>query len=216
MNLYLTHLILNPRSNLVRRDLADTQQMHRTIMSMFPQTSEREDPRAQFGVLYRVGDQNSAGNVELLLQSLIAPQTESLPDGYLSRPVETREVGTIYEEIQVGNAFRFRLDANPTKSLAAGEHERGRRIPITIEAEQLNWFSSHAAGWGFEIVEARVSRAQSIVGRLKDAASRKLMLTQFEGIIRVTDVDAFETSIALGLGRGRAFGLGLLTIARAT
>ncbi len=44
--MYLSRLILNPRSRAVRRDLADCHSMHRTVMSGFPNVEAAGDARA--------------------------------------------------------------------------------------------------------------------------------------------------------------------------
>lgn len=53
--MYLSRLVLNPRSRAVRHDLADCHELHRTIMRAFPsEPGDNGSVRAQFGVLYRV------------------------------------------------------------------------------------------------------------------------------------------------------------------
>ena len=52
--MYLSRLILNPRSRAVRRELADCQELHRTIMAGFPDVPSDGDARSQLGVLYRL------------------------------------------------------------------------------------------------------------------------------------------------------------------
>ena len=36
---------------------------------------------------------------------------------------------------------------------------------------------------------------------------------QFDGVLRITDVELFRKSLLSGMGRGKAYGMGLLTLA---
>jgi CRISPR system Cascade subunit CasE len=52
--MYLTKLTVNPRSAQVRRDLADVHNMHRTVMSAYPERAEMPTFRQTHGVLWRI------------------------------------------------------------------------------------------------------------------------------------------------------------------
>src|SRR5947209_20436461 len=68
--LFLSRLIIDPRSRAVRRDLGDCHDLHRTIMAAFPQAQANDaGARAQFDVLFRVDTDGRSGKVMLLVQS---------------------------------------------------------------------------------------------------------------------------------------------------
>lgn len=99
--MYLSRLILNPRSREVRRDLADCQAMHRRVMAAFPDGLPEGEARASLGVLYRC-DQGRDGRLVLLVQSRVAPEWSGLAEGYLldtggepENPAH-KEVGGLY------------------------------------------------------------------------------------------------------------------------
>ena len=52
---------------------------------------------------------------------------------------------------------------------------------------------------------------------MRSSRERKLTLAgaSFEGNLAVTDADAFRAALAAGIGPGKAFGFGLLSIQRA-
>src|SRR6266487_2639362 len=81
--MYLSRLILNPRSRAVRRDLADCQDLHRTIMAGFPNVPADGDARSQLGVLYRLDIHPRTGVPALLVQSSQQPDWSRLQGGYL-------------------------------------------------------------------------------------------------------------------------------------
>src|SRR5215210_161188 len=129
--MYLSRLTLNPRSRQVRRELADLQQLHRTVMSGFPNTDDPQ-PRRSHGVLYRV-EPFIQGPPQLLVQSLTKPDwrlDERLLPGTTA---ETKGIGALVDVLAVGDRLRFRLLANPTRKIARhtadGERRRqGRRV----------------------------------------------------------------------------------------
>ena len=91
---YLSRLALNPRSREVRRDLADCQQLHRTIMSAFPQAGDGEPARERFGVLYRL-DADRAENAFLLVQSRAEPDWSRLSSGYLLDEAALKQIDRV-------------------------------------------------------------------------------------------------------------------------
>lgn len=146
--MHYSRLILNPRSRAVRRDLADAFQMHRTVMSAFPQLSERDRRDPDSGsILWRVDDDRRSGVTMLIVQSELAPDWQPLLDrqpDYVASPLGTDLPPLDTKERQLalaaGQLLSFRLRANPTKRRKAD----GRRIGLTTEEEQLAWLQRKA------------------------------------------------------------------------
>jgi CRISPR system Cascade subunit CasE len=283
---YLSRLILNPRSPRVRRDLADCHQLHRTVMTAFPDLAPlgaigaapdaapgtgfhlsldrpsaalaaTPDARARLGVLYRLDAHPRTGQAILLVQSAAAPDWSRLPHDYLL-PVQDdqtnpaiKSVADAYAAIRAGDELLFRLRANPTKRLPPstgpdGVRRDGKRVELRTEEDQLTWLVRKGVEAGFALLDATVrsglpdvrpgyrppdapdARAHSVGkvhGRRSDpspssggAATRRTMTfgdVLFEGRLRVLDPDAFRRALALGIGPGKAYGFGLLSVAPA-
>jgi len=143
--MYLSRLILDTKSRSVRRDMSDCQQMHRTILSAFPDLGLKGiDARQQFGVLHRL-DASRAGVPVLLVQSNEKPDWSRLPAGYLIEDISMENpvckcIDEQYGKIVAGDIFAFRIRANPTKKVgttkksdvAAGKQkDNGTRKPLT-------------------------------------------------------------------------------------
>ena len=111
----LSRLVLNPRSRQVARDLADCQELHRTVLSAFPQAAGGS-ARQRFGVLFRIEYCRGAAPV-LLIQSHENPDFSALPSGYLAHPPTTNDIGAAWRGIARDSVFRFRLRANPTRKI---------------------------------------------------------------------------------------------------
>lgn len=227
--MYLARLVLNPFSREVQRDLRNPHDLHRTLLSLFPET-DAGGARATFGLLHRIDVHPITGSVVLNVQSRTPVDWSRLPHGYLAAVPENplvKEVGHIYSRIRAGQVFGFRLRANPTRSEGVGKKgaPRGRRIPVRGAEEQLEWLKGKAEQYGFELLASSTDprSLDVVVVPERKLAFRKgrngpmvtLQSVNFRGRLRVTDADRFRAALADGIGRGRAYGFGLLQLAPA-
>lgn len=235
--MYLSRLILNPRHRAVWRDLSDVHAMHRTVMSGFPNVAAEGDARGRLGVLYRLETHARTGEPTLLVQSAIAPNWQQLPAGYLlddGRPnPDCKEVGPIFDRLQAGMALTFRLHANPTRRLftprsSDGSRPRGKRVELRTEKEQLNWLARKGTQHGFSLVSVRATAGSAapvpavrtqprgkVVGRRPAGARMTFAAVTFDGVLRITDAERFRQALTGGIGSGKSYGFGLLSIAPA-
>ncbi len=235
---YLSRLILDTRHPIVRRDLADCHQLHRRLLLAFPDL-ESTAARAQLGVLYRSeAIVQEPRLIRVLVQSAAAPDWSHLPERYLGPALDARgnpavrEIGAEYARIAVGDRLFFRLRANPTKRISDRTPGRenqllGKRVALLREEEQLAWLARKGDQGGFRLVhvaakpelpDVRVAAQEHVRGRRPDpAGERPHPLTfgaaLFEGYLEVSDRDAFHATLLQGIGSGKAFGFGLLSIA---
>lgn len=233
---YLSRLILNPRGPSVRRGLADCHELHRTILSAFP--SVRGDARQEFGVLYRLEQPpRDGGALVLLVQSRERPDWSRLPpdflraeDGERDNPA-MRPLDDAYGSLEAGRVLRFRLRANPTKKINTksspeGERRNGQRVPLIGEEARLAWLARKASEAGFRLLAVQgrpetpavdAGHGQKQTGWRPTANGKVAPLTfeavRFDGSLVVTDADRFRSALASGIGSGKAYGFGLLSIA---
>lgn len=236
--LFLSKLLLNPRSNQVRRDLADCQSLHRRILSAFPKvTGESAKAREHFGVLHRLDPSRDSepSRLILLVQSNIEPDWTVLPEDYCSETGDESNpvcklVTQHYATVQSGMTLLFRLRANPTRRVSPRcESEKnprfyGRRVELYREEDQLTWFERKAEAHGFRLLAVKVNRdvpnlntipESKIKGRRSDTEKPVTFgSVLFEGRLAVTDADRFRDALVQGIGSGKAYGFGLLSIAR--
>lgn len=242
--LYLSRLVLNPRSRQVMSEMADPYEMHRTLMRAFPNaTAEAQTAREGFGVLFRV--EALRGIPAVLVQSRFHPNWSFLSGqrDYLRMDGEMpsaswKNVMPSYHKLRCGQILRFRLRANPTKRVAKQEDRmRGKRVELVHEEEQIAWLirkgqeREKGIPGGFELLMKEIKEARGETrlvprvnvcsegkqkGRKWDEAGRHAtthLATLFEGLLRVTDRDAFLQTLIRGIGPGKAFGFGLLSVA---
>jgi len=202
--MYLSSLKLNPRNRSVQRDIGSARQMHRTVLHAFP--DDLKDER----VLYRVDQGAEAHQISLLVQSHISPDWSNLEHGYLVAAPDGVAMKQWQFQPTKGQRLAFRLRANPTKRLSAGKGNKGKRIGLYKLEEQINWLQRKATDHGFAIQTAMPTQQQRVDDRRQDL---KFFSVQFDGILQVTDPPVFLAAIQLGIGSGKAFGFGLLSVA---
>ncbi len=242
--MYLSRLILDPRSRDVQRDLADCQRLHRRVMSLFPDLPDKGKARAQLGVLYRL-DANALSGYTLLVQALVSPAWSSLPNAYLLETggdppnPESKPLAHLYERLRPGTVLAFRLRANPTKKIDSwqgreGYRPNGRRVDLRREEDQIAWIVRKGEQHGFRLLEVKL-RPDTIAlvptprsldprpgGRVtgwregRETGPQRLTFAAvvYEGLLQVTEAARFREALRSGIGPAKAYGFGLLSVMR--
>ncbi len=138
----------------------------------------------------------------------------------LSNRSPAEKVQGLYGEVAskaVGSGFlnhasyRFNVLVNPTRRDSAS----GKLLPVKGREAIAAWFTERAAkSWGFTIMpeQLQVDRVRVLQFNSKAQHPVTLAQAQLQGALTVTDPARFRQSFAQGIGRGRAFGCGLLQI----
>ncbi|HZC04396.1 MAG TPA: type I-E CRISPR-associated protein Cas6/Cse3/CasE [Ktedonobacterales bacterium] len=122
------------------------------------------------------------------------------------------------------------------------EQWRGKRVNLRSAAEQLDWLSRKGEASGFTVLAAQTRRFQPPELRVPEFQLSELRLRSgerrhpathavsvsglragtgaltfgsvvFDGQMRVTDLTRFRDALEMGIGTGKAYGFGLLSIA---
>ena len=154
-----------------------------------------------------------------------------------------RDYQPLLDRIQAGREFGFRLRANPVSSTRnpasptasqkerlAADRPRGVRVAHRTAAHQLNWLTSRLDRWGFTLLTTPNGQDGTVPmlhltardrliffknGRDAAAQTRRVVLNTatYDGAIRVTDPEQARRTLLAGVGAGKAYGCGLLTLA---
>ena len=208
--LYLSLLELNPRSRQAQSELRNPYEMHRTLAKAF---GEGDAAQEAARCLFRM-DEDRQGTLRLLVQSQTPPAWEALtvpPDYLYTAP----QVKPFAPALQTGQTLAFRLRANPTKRLAAKREgqRQGERIGLYAEEERLAWLSRQGAAHGFRLEMVTVTSEEPASCQAK-GRNAVFSAACFEGVLCVTDTAAFSSAVANGIGAGKGFGFGLLSLSR--
>lgn len=200
-------ITLNISSLAAMRDMDDVNQLHRSLFRLF---SKSEDRMKSDELLWRVEPTpNKDGNPIILVQSSNPPNLERFTEKDWAVSIEgpVRMQGLL-GAIRAGDRLRFRLRGNPTKKI------RGKNFALTSQAEKIEWLQKKAQVHGFDLETLQISQSGLIRGYKRDS-EMFFNSTLFDGTLTVRDAAEFEKTILGGIGRGKAFGFGLLSITRA-
>jgi CRISPR system Cascade subunit CasE len=194
--MYLSKLVLNPRSKQALKEVDDPYQMHRTLARAF------KDQLDQARLLFRV-DRPENGDPHVIVQSLSKPNWSALPEKYAD--VSSKSVDL---ELEKDLRLTFRLLARPTRRVK----ETGRRVTVRGDEALREWLERKAGAAGFEVKSVRIngSRWRDTKG---GKTSQALGAVQFDGILVVTDPDKLREAVRNGIGPQKAYGFGLLSLA---
>lgn len=132
---------------------------------------------------------------------------------------ETKDYLPLLERIQDGTVWHFKLTANPTVSSSekckAGE--RGNVKAHISDQYQVKWLLDRAEKHGFALNENEfcVTGVKWYIFRKGAERNRVSILSvTYEGKLKVTDKKAFCEALINGIGREKAYGLGMLTVVK--
>jgi CRISPR system Cascade subunit CasE len=204
--MYLSRLTLNPGHPLVRRDLANPYELHRTLTRAFARASDQPPDR----FLWRLERRADAVSSTLLVQSEVLADWSILEamSGYLEE-LRGNKLVDLEVIVAAGRAYRFRLLANPTVTRA------GKRLGIAREPGQLAWLGRQGARHGFQVRSCLICASERLKVRQGKSGNRIVLDTAlFEGVLEVVSADLLRKTLVNGLGHGKALGLGLMSLAR--
>ncbi|QIG50381.1 type I-E CRISPR-associated protein Cas6/Cse3/CasE [Nordella sp. HKS 07] len=124
-------------------------------------------------------------------------------------PVLEKYGVTLPSTFHVGEVRRFSLVAQ----CAIRRGEKNNRVAIDVDDDERRheWLRRRAALNGFEVVSAEIATVERIrIG--KTGARHVADRTRFEGTLKITDPEKFANAMRMGIGHGKAFGLGLIDV----
>lgn len=214
--MYLSRFQLDTARRSTMRALASPNLFHGAIEQSF--AGERQHP------LWRI-DQLHGGHYLMLLSEdkpELANAVRQFGDPALGW--ETKCYDPLLERIQPGSRWHFRLTANPTysrpgKLLAEGKRERGRVCAHKTTAHQMEWLEKKQApkhGFLVHTDEFTVTHSQWQHFRKGTDGGKKvtLLAVTYEGVLTVLNAERFRETLCNGIGREKAYGMGLLTVVK--
>jgi CRISPR system Cascade subunit CasE len=212
--MFLSKLVLNERNKKAQKDLGNAHVFHQQVMHAFPDQADQHkdidwNPRQQWNILFRQ-EQEPDSNI-VLVQSDIEPNWSVLPPDYLVQDFCPKPFNPTVDQCSVGRRFRFRLRANPSKR----DSKTRKTIGFFKQEDQLNWLERQGNSNGFAAHDVSVIPSPKIFGiKQKGARPIQIHTVLFQGILTVTDSILFLSCLQQGIGRGKSYGCGLLSIAK--
>jgi len=188
---------------------------------------------AHAGFLFRI-DPQPGGQAVVLVQSAVKPDWEYAfhnAGHLLAAPPEVRSFDLHFTK---GQSLRFRLVANPTRRLSGHSLEAdgqpikedwvGKRVPVPTD-QLFEWLARRVESAGFSVNKDSTTVQPGYLyfkkprkqndepeDEQKDEQSR-LRSVRYDGVLKVADPARFHRTLVRGIGPGKAFGFGLLSVA---
>lgn len=224
--MYLTKITLNARHKQARIDSQNTYDFHRTLRKQFngELTDTNGNPKQR--VLFFLDTEKA----EALVQSETAlPFADKLPEGYAQQLWENKPFAPI---LRNGQLLRFRLLANPTKSLSNGQGNKPKRLPLWTPREKLSpeekfqaemkdrtswkdWLDRKGEQGGFRVLDVQMQNNTLKATQSKNGNHNKTihLAIFFEGVLQIETPDLFLETLKQGIGASKGFGFGMMQIA---
>jgi CRISPR system Cascade subunit CasE len=231
---FLSRVYLNPLRTGAQRILRNPQALHAALLGGLSRQPVTER------VLWRLDTEPHRMAVLVLTES--RPSWEHLVEqagwpGSDDPQALVRPYEPLLDQVVRGREFAFRLRANPVtstrnplapsaaqrKHLESAPQPRGVRVAHRTAAHQLTWLTERIEKWGFSLLtSAEGGPAVQLVARDRLSFSKSagegrrrvtLQTATFDGLLRVEDAKCARDTLLAGVGPGKAYGLGLVTLA---
>ena len=232
--MHLTRFRLNTARSGARRLLSSPQTMHAAVMSSFPDALPSDTSTSR--VLWRV-DRNARAEVFLCIVSPTAPDLTHMAEqaGWPTAPTwQTHDYAPFLARLTKGDTWAFRLTANPVHSIRRKDGEPTKPTAHITPRHQMGWLLQRQEAAGFRILEKppeqrRLPEGDEYELTVHDRRDRSfskadqentrkkhhvsLVTATFDGRLGVGDPEALRRTLTTGLGRAKAYGCGLMTLA---
>lgn len=241
--MHLTRFRFNTHRPGARKLLSSTQALHAAVLGGFPELLPGEPPGAPSGprVLWRV-DRNARAEVFLYVVSPDRPELTHLveqagwPHAEPDTWWKTHDYSGFLSRLEAGQTWGFRLTANPVHSIRRKDGEPTKLTAHVTPRHQAGWLLKKQSQCGFEVarrkdpdpalpeidgyelmVHDRDSAGFDKADPRPDRKGKRMRVpvvtATFDGRLTVTDPEALRRSLTSGIGRAKAYGCGLMTLA---
>lgn len=215
-----TKILINPARRKGRNYLTNPHMLHAAVMSSFPPDIDKEEGR----ILWRL-DQRGHEHILYIVGPEKPTATHIVEDaGWEVRPQQSADYNRLLSQLVKGQRWAFELVANPTHTIPVKDGKRGKVAAHVGATQQLKWLHGKAETMGVSFGSLEESTARVVEKReLNFYRTRPngergqrvhLVTARFNGELIVEDPDQLKSTLINGIGRGKGYGCGLLTLAR--
>lgn len=187
----IASLVYLDRKAIKNYGIKDTYGLHKFIYSLFP--------GAKRDFLYYEMRGDARGKKILV----ISQKVPEIPDHIVI------EIKKIPEDYFDNKMYAFQIKLNPFTK----DSKTSRYIPIKGHGNLSTWFIEHQLKWGFEVEEDTL---EIFDWKVEMIETRNGIIpfnsATYKGVLKVIDKELLENYFKKGIGKGKAFGFGLLQI----
>lgn len=222
--MYLSRIAINKRLRKSRQALAFPQMIHAAVLDCFPPDFDEKRNDESNRVLWRID--YTGEQIWLYVLSREKPDFHHIVEQFgwpdSDQNGETKDYTKFLTRLETGQLWHFRLHANPVKTI------EGKIIPHSTVEYQKEWLRTRSLKNGFSFGQIEIGGEKyddydviyrNIIKFKKsplDKTRVTLSVATFEGVLMIEDVDLLCNALCAGIGRAKAYGCGLMTLANAT
>lgn len=217
--MFLTRFRINTNRRGARKLLTSPQAMHAAVLGGFPGHVPAEEGSR---VLWR--RDGSGHDQQLYIVSPDKPDLTHLVEqaGWPTTETwQTRDYAEFLSSLRSGQRWAFRLTANPTHNVRLPHQKDTRRVGHVTVEQQRQWLLRRSGRAGFQATTGTSGEPDLTVHDRHTYTFQRgngqvtLRVVTYDGQLEVTDPDALRAALTAGIGHAKAYGCGLLTLARA-
>ena len=205
IQMYLSRIMLDAAKPKTMLALASPNLFHGAIESSFPGVRTRK--------LWRTDTLRGQRCLLILSDEAVDWSSVCAQFGMNGMPPETKQYDALLNRFMQGSRWQFRLRANPTSAVKQNA-SRGKVLAHCTTKHQMQWLADRAEKHGFLLSpeEYLVTENKWYAFRKGDKNQVRMLAVTYEGILTVTNAERFRQTLTQGIGREKAYGMGLLTV----
>lgn len=214
--MYFSRVEVDTENRQKLSNLSHVGAYHNWVESAFIDERKQEVSGQRNRHLWRLEELN--GKQYLLVVSANQPNLDALENYGIAGSAVTKNYDNFLNNLKKDEDLRFKLVANPTLKKAIKGKKQGRVIPVR-PGEINTWILNKQNQFGFEIEKNHplevTNKGKKVLYHKKDNKRKQVLLSEatYEGVLRITDIEKFKDALISGIGREKAYGFGLLTVA---
>lgn len=199
--MYITKVPLDIRKEKTRIAFANPNLFHGAV---------EHTTKEKGGKLWRIDEVKGRYNLLIITQK--EPELDKLIPQFGNGTSETKPYIDFINRIKKGDVYRFRLVANPTKRING-------KVYAYKYSELPLWLIKKGKSNGFHVNEDDFI-VNDICWKTFDKKEGdkthkvSLLSAAYEGVLTITDAEAFKKAMISGIGKEKAYGVGMITICR--
>lgn len=180
----LTYIDLSVTRSDPRADIADRYRMHQTLRRCFGDQH----------LLYRLNEADKT----VLVRTAEPGDFSTLSDGYLRKAIEIAKEPAV----ELGGIYKLAVAANPVVT------RDGKKLALAGAGAKIDWARTQLWKAGFEVIDIEIVGSQWI----QSPKGITMLSVEYRGIVVVRDAEAAQAAVWQGVGRGKAWGCGMLLL----
>lgn len=212
--MYLSRVEIDIQNRQKIRELSHLGAYHNWVETCFPDEFKHGERSRK---LWRID--HLSNRQYLLLVSSQKPDLTCLERYGVPGTASSKNYDNYIRTLRNGMYVRFRATLNPVQSIPSPistgcVRERGRVVPHVTVAQQMKFFQDRADSNGFQIEldDFRIVERSHLPLKRKGNKTIRMSIVSYEGKLKINDVTRFRKALCEGIGRGKSYGCGMLTV----